>query len=104
MAEHLAVNERVLGSSPSQGALQDKGALVHQKIAEKIKAIRKSKGITQEKLALKADLNRAYIGYIERGERKPSVDTLEKIAKELNVQLFELFKFQQVDIYYQSAN
>lgn len=66
---------------------------VHQKIAENIRELRKKKQITQERLALEANLNRAYIGYIERGERKPSVDTLAKLAKVLGVKLHELFIF-----------
>ena len=70
-----------------------KTSTIHQQIAVKIRDFRKAKNITQEKLALKIGLNRAYIGYIERGERKPSVDTLAKIAGGLDVQLFELFKF-----------
>lgn len=52
--------------------------------------IRKEKGISQEELAFKAGLNRAYVGYIERGERKPSVDTLAKLAKTLKIRLSEL--------------
>lgn len=51
------------------------------------------RGPSQEKLAWDAGLNRAYIGYIERGERRPSVETLAKIAKALKVDLYELFKF-----------
>lgn len=66
---------------------------IHQKIAENIRELRKKKQITQERLALEANLNRAYIGYIERGERKPSVDTLAKLAKVLGVKLHELFIF-----------
>jgi len=66
---------------------------IHQKIAANIRSLRKQKNITQEKLALEADLNRAYIGYIERGERKPSVDTLAKLASVLGVKLHELFIF-----------
>lgn len=66
---------------------------IHKKIAENIKELRKKKNVTQEKLALDANLNRAYVGYIERGERKPSVDTLAKLAKVLNVRLHELFIF-----------
>jgi len=65
----------------------------YHKIAENIRRIRKDRNITQEALAYEAGLNRAYIGYIERGERKPSVETLEKIAKVLKVRLFELFIF-----------
>jgi transcriptional regulator with XRE-family HTH domain len=71
-----------------------KSSVLHQRIAKKIRDLRKAKDkMSQEKLALTADLNRAYIGYIERGERKPSVDTLARIAKGLGVPLYELFKF-----------
>lgn len=66
-------------------------SIIHQQIATNIRELRKQKGITQEKLALRANLNRAYVGYIERGERKPSVDTLAKLAKVLGVKLHVLF-------------
>ncbi len=49
--------------------------------------------MTQEKLALEAGLNRAYIGYIERGDRKPTVATLARIANALNIDLYEIFRF-----------
>jgi len=39
--------------------------------------------MTQEQVALESGLNRACIGYIERGERNPSTETLSKIAKAL---------------------
>lgn len=58
---------------------------VSVRIGKAIKKIREGKGITQEQLALDARLNRAYIGYIERGERNPSTETLVKIAKALKV-------------------
>ncbi len=58
---------------------------VSVKIGKAIREIRAKKEITQEQLALDAGLNRAYIGYIERGERNPSTDTLVKIAKALKV-------------------
>ena len=66
---------------------------IYYQIAENIRRIRKDRNITQEALAYEAGLNRACIGYIERGERKPSVETLEKIAKVLKVRIFELFIF-----------
>ena len=56
-----------------------------------IRRIRESKKITQEQLALTAGLNRAYIGYIERGERNPSTGTLAKIAQALKVSVKDLF-------------
>lgn len=67
---------------------------VHQQIAKNIRKQRELLGVSQEKIALTAGLNRAYIGYIERGERKPSVETLEKIAKALKVKLYQLFIFE----------
>lgn len=66
---------------------------IYSKIAENIRRFRKDRDITQEFLAHEAGLNRAYIGYIERGERRPSVETLEKIAKVLKVEIFKLFIF-----------
>ena len=70
-----------------------KTAEVHQKIAENIQRTRKEQNLSQEELALKAGLNRAYIGYIERGERKPSVGTLNKISNALKTPLKTLFEF-----------
>lgn len=58
---------------------------VSKQIGITIKKVRESKQITQEQLALDAGLNRAYIGYIERGERNPSTDTIVKVAKALKV-------------------
>jgi transcriptional regulator with XRE-family HTH domain len=63
---------------------------VSKKIGRRTRQIRIEKGLTQEKLALDAGLNRAYIGYIERGERNPSTETLAKIAKVLKVPLKDL--------------
>lgn len=58
---------------------------VSKKIGANLRRLREKKGVTQEELALSAGLNRAYIGYIERGERNPSTETLVKIAKALKV-------------------
>ncbi len=66
---------------------------VSKKIGQSLRKIRERKGITQEQLALDAGLNRAYIGYIERGERNPSTDSLVKIAKALKVKSSELLPF-----------
>ena len=63
---------------------------VSKKIGRNIRKIREKKNIAQEQLALDSKLNRAYIGYIERGERNPSTQTLSKIAKALKVSLKDL--------------
>jgi transcriptional regulator with XRE-family HTH domain len=51
---------------------------------------RESKGLTQEALAEKADLDQTYISGIERGIRNPSVLSIAKIAKALGVSLSQL--------------
>lgn len=66
---------------------------VSKELGKKIQKIRKEKDLSQEKLALEAGLNRAYIGYIERGERNPSIQVVAKIAKVLKIKLYELFRF-----------
>lgn len=60
-----------------------------------IRRFRVDKGISQENLAYEANLNRAYVGYIERGERHPSVATVYKISKVLNIELYKLFIFKK---------
>jgi len=65
---------------------------VSKQVGKKIRKIREEKGKTQEQLSLDSGLNRAYIGYIERGERNPSTNTLMKIAKALRTPLHELLK------------
>lgn len=48
-------------------------------------------GLTQEDLAYKVDISRAYMGFIEQGRNIPSIELLEKIAKNLKIPLNELF-------------
>ena len=49
-------------------------------------------GWSQEKLSYKADLNRTYIGDIERGVRNVSLRNIEKISKALRLSMTELSK------------
>ncbi|MBR7029780.1 MAG: helix-turn-helix transcriptional regulator [Prevotella sp.] len=57
-----------------------------------IKSKRELKGLTQLELAEKSGVDRNYIGMLERGERNPSYLSLLKIAKGLNIQVFNLVK------------
>ncbi len=60
------------------------------KLAERIEYLRKQKGYTQEELAERAGLHRAYFWDIENG-RNISVKTANKIAKGLGVSLSQFF-------------
>ncbi len=58
-----------------------------------VKAIRVSQKITQEELALKADLDRTYISGIERGLRNVSLINILKLANALNISLTKMVDF-----------
>jgi transcriptional regulator with XRE-family HTH domain len=58
---------------------------------ERVRELRKVKGLSQEELSYKADLHRTYIGMIERAEKNITLVNIEKIAKALNVDIKELF-------------
>ncbi len=47
--------------------------------------------MTQEDLAFKAEVDRSYMGFLERGERNPTLAKLIKISQSLKVSLSELF-------------
>ena len=64
---------------------------INKKIGQRIRELRQDRGLSQEQLAFEADLHRAYIGQIERGEKNIGVQNLEKIAKALKVSMKELF-------------
>lgn len=52
--------------------------------------LRKASGLSQEAFAFKCGFDRTYIGIIERGEKSPTLNTLDKIAKGLNITLSHL--------------
>lgn len=64
-------------------------------LGRRLRDIRKAKGWTQEELGSKADVSYKFIGEIERGLQNPSFDVLVKIADALEIELFELFRFEQ---------
>jgi transcriptional regulator with XRE-family HTH domain len=67
-------------------------------VGDKVRLHRKERGLTQEELAEMSDLQSAYIGGIERGERNISLLTLEKIIKSLNISPESFFSFKEIDI------
>jgi transcriptional regulator, XRE family len=61
--------------------------MITSKIGNRIRELRKKEGISQEKLAFKADLDRTYIAGVESGKRNVSVKTLKKILDALGITL-----------------
>ena len=57
----------------------------------RVRALRRAKGLSQEDLALSCDLDRTYIGGVERGERNISLINIYKIARALDMSPREFF-------------
>lgn len=55
-------------------------------MARNLRVLRKQKGLSQEELAFQAGINRNYVGQIEREEKSPTVDMIEKLARPLDVE------------------
>jgi transcriptional regulator with XRE-family HTH domain len=62
-----------------------------RKVGDRVREIRKSKGISQEELGDRSSLHYTYIGKVERGEKNITLESLVKITKALEISLEELF-------------
>jgi transcriptional regulator with XRE-family HTH domain len=70
---------------------QEKEERLKKHFGERVRQLRKAKELSQETLALVCDLDRTYIGGVERGERNISLINIYKIADALGVSARELF-------------
>ena len=59
-------------------------AMIKQAVGMRIRELRNDRGVSQEKLALAAGLDRTYIASVENGKRNISIVNLEKIIVALN--------------------
>lgn len=67
-----------------------KNAKLPKVLGKKVQRYRKKTGMSQEEVAHKVGISRAYMGYIEQGRNLPSLEILEKIAKAVKVKLGDL--------------
>ena len=65
---------------------------IKEKIGIRLRELRKQKGLSQEKFAFECELDRTYIASIEQGKRNVSIANIEKIAKALDMSVYEFFK------------
>lgn len=65
---------------------------LRERVARNLRRLRNANGISQEELADRADVNRNYVGMLEREEYAASVDMLEKLAAGLGVDPIEFFR------------
>ena len=68
------------------------GRNLYQRIGLHLRVYRRLTHMTQEELAEKAEISVHHLGFLERGQAKPSLDTLERLAEALGVRTEELFQ------------
>jgi transcriptional regulator with XRE-family HTH domain len=60
-------------------------------IADRLKALRKAKDLSQDDIEQRTGLLRCYISRVENGHTVPAIETLEKLARALEVPMYQLF-------------
>ncbi len=65
-------------------------ALFLKKLGERMKAVRLSHGLSQQRLAAKAGFDYRYLGFLEQARVNPTIKTLEKVARALGVHVCDL--------------
>jgi transcriptional regulator with XRE-family HTH domain len=70
----------------------EKSVKIQRQFGARVRTLRKQKGLSQEALALACQLDRTYIGGVERGERNISLLNIHRISDALGVAPAELLK------------
>jgi len=65
---------------------------IQVKLGRKVREIRKGQGLSQEKFALKIEMDRTYLASLEAGKRNVALVNLQKIATGFGITLSELFQ------------
>ena len=68
---------------------------IKSRFGERLREVREKRGISQERLAGIAGLHRTYVSLIERGERNVTIETIEKLATALDVEMATLMPRRQ---------
>lgn len=69
------------------------------KFGNRLRMLRIEQKMSQEELSFKAGISAAHLGQIERAEKKPTLETIGKIAEALEISLPELFAFETSNKY-----
>ena len=69
-----------------------------QSFGTTFRTIRKSKGMNQDEVAERAGLSTSYISDVERGAANPKLDTIEALARGIDVDVMNLFNFTKRNV------
>ena len=73
------------------GSVDTEQQIFQKAFGEHLAVLRKKSGFTQEQLAHEVGLHRTYIGFIEQGKRNPTIGTMYRISKVLDIELRKFF-------------
>lgn len=65
---------------------------MRERVGLNLQNLRRARGLSQEALALLADVDRTYVGKIENAKYSVSVDVLEQLSKALDIDTIEFFR------------
>jgi transcriptional regulator with XRE-family HTH domain len=65
---------------------------IRRTLASNLRRVRKRQGLSQEELAYRASVDRTYVSAIERGVYSVTIDVLDRLARSLDVEAWELLK------------
>jgi len=77
---------------------------IKQRFGKAIRRRRRELDLSQEELAERAELHRTYISNIERGELNPSLETMEKLVKALDITVSALFANYGIEVVSEPEN
>lgn len=68
--------------------------MITDDVGKRIRLLRNERGISQEKLALKAGIDRTYLTGIESGKRNVTIVSIEKIVNALDISMKDFWNFE----------
>lgn len=68
---------------------------INRKIGDRIRFLRNAQKLSQEEIALRADIGRSFMTHIESGKRNISIETLEKVLSALEISFAEFFNHSE---------
>ncbi|MES2476444.1 MAG: helix-turn-helix transcriptional regulator [Verrucomicrobiota bacterium] len=73
-------------------SLSENSREIARDIGRVVRRLREIKGLSQEDFAELTGHHRTYIGFLERGERSPNVETVNRIARALEMKASDLLR------------
>jgi transcriptional regulator with XRE-family HTH domain len=83
--------KRIYAIIIEQQVMRDKTVNIRETFAGNLRENRRKCGFTQVQLAEKADITTHYLAMVELARYIPRVETIERLAKALNIEIYELF-------------